>query len=170
MSDLSARSPRDEARSRAVGEQPWRRTKPVILVAEDDPSDRELLRRALQQLPEHCDVRMVSDGVELLEYLKSGCSPTEERKNPAPDLMIVDLKMPRKGGREALLAINDELGIETPVVIFSGSDDAADISACYRAGCNSYVMKPIDLHHFNEAVQTIAAYWLRLSKLPQQAW
>ncbi len=144
----------------------WRRRRPVILVADDDAADRELLRRALLQYQENCDVRMVADGVELLDYLENRVGQASESRCPAPDLMIVDLKMPRKDGRQALLAINGRLEITTPVVIFSGSDDLTDVKACYRAGCNSYVIKPIDLKRFNSAVQGIASYWLRTSKLP----
>lgn len=144
----------------------WRRKPPVILVADDDAADRELLRRALLQFSEECDVRMVADGVELLEYLERQIGSASGHSAPAPDLMIVDLKMPRKDGRQVLLAINGELGLMTPTVIFSGSDDASDIEACYQAGCNSYVTKPIDLQQFNRAVQLIATYWLRVSSLP----
>lgn len=144
----------------------WRRKPPVILVADDDAADRELLRRALLQFSEDCDVRMVSDGVELLEYLEEQAGSANDHSAPIPDLMIVDLKMPRKDGRQALLAINGELGLMTPTVIFSGSDDASDVEACYRAGCNSYVTKPIDLQQFNRAVHSIATYWLSVSSLP----
>jgi CheY-like chemotaxis protein len=127
------------------------------------------MRRALMQLSESCDVRMVSDGVELIEYLGNGTESDTEAAHPAPDLIIVDLKMPRKDGRQALLAITGELEITTPVVVFSGSDDSSDIAACYRAGCNSFVTKPVELQPFNRVVQMIATYWLALSKLPHSA-
>jgi len=150
-------------------EDSWRRKPPVILVADDDPADRELLRRALLQFSEHCDVRMVSDGVELVEYLKQQAGSTKAASAQVPDLMIVDLKMPRKDGRQALISVNGELDLRIPTVIFSGSDDASDIEACYRAGCNSYVTKPIDLRQFNRAVHQIATYWLTVSCSPGQA-
>ena len=150
----------------ADAEDPWRRRRPVILVAEDNAADREWLRRALAQMSENCDVRMVEDGVDLLGYLRMAAMSSDRRANPAPDLMIVDMKMPRKDGCQALADIAREFELTTPIVIFSGSDDPADIEACYRAGCSSYVTKPIDLRRFNRVVHMIACYWLRLSRIP----
>ena len=145
---------------------PWRHRRPVILVAEDDAADQELLLRALRRLPEQCDIHIVADGVELLDYLTDVPDSARGESRPPPDWMIIDLKMPRKDGRQVLREITYKLKLTTPVVIFSTSDDARDIRECYEAGCNSYVTKPIDLHRFNEVVHLMAAYWLRLSRMP----
>jgi len=147
-------------------DQSWRHRRPVIFVADDEPTDQELLLRALQRLPEKCDVHIFSDGAELLESLAGATGLRSTGFHPVPDLIILDLKMPRKDGREALRVIGGELRMTTPVVIFSTSDDPNDVAECYKLGCNSYVAKPIDLYRFNEAVHMIVTYWLRLSRLP----
>lgn len=133
--------------------------KPVVLIGEDDPADRDLIRRALSNGT--IDFQLVSDGAEVIDYIES--SRDFEATNLKPDLIIVDLNMPRLNGRQVLEHIRNNMNeMKVPVVIFSSSNRATDISECYEAGCASYVVKPTDLEPFVGAVNLVVAYWLEL--------
>lgn len=136
--------------------------KPLILVAEDDPADQELIRRALGG--NGYALEIVADGVELLDYL------AEDEQNPGSrpaDLVLLDLNMPRIDGIQALKELRDRsTASRVPIVIFSSSGRRKDVQECYKAGCAAYVVKPTDLEPFNETLQIIAKFWLDLVKRP----
>lgn len=137
--------------------------KPVVLIGEDDPADRDLIRRALSN--GSIDFELVSDGAEVIDYIES--SRDFEATNLRPDLIIVDLNMPRLNGRQVLEHIRSNMGeMKVPVVIFSSSNRETDIIECYDAGCASYVVKPTDLEPFVGAVNLVVAYWLELVEPP----
>lgn len=109
---------------------------------------------------------MVSDGVELIESLQQA-EEAAEPERARPDLILLDLNMPRKDGRQALREIREmNKGAAIPVVVFSTSDNIRDIKECYEAGCNSYITKPGELDEFNSTLERIAGYWLEVSALP----
>lgn len=109
---------------------------------------------------------MVRNGIELLTYLDQSCGQGSKEHTP-PDIILLDLNMPRKDGREALREIRAmKTSSAIPIVVFSTSDNVTDIKDCYEAGCNSYVTKPPELDDFFAALQQIASYWLELSALP----
>lgn len=137
--------------------------KPVVLVGEDDPADQDLIRRALSK--GQVSLQLVSDGEEVLDYVDSASKGTDGHRRP--DLIIVDLNMPRLDGRQVLdHLMRDQRVHRVPIIVFSSSDRAADITACYDAGCVSYVVKPTDLEPFMGAVNLVVAYWLELVSRP----
>lgn len=137
--------------------------KPLVLIGEDDPADRNLIERALRSAD--VSVKLLADGEEMLQYLSATSVCDAEQKQP--DLIIVDLNMPRLNGEMVMKHIRLTKGINRiPVVVFSSSNSRADISACYDAGCSSYVVKPTDLEPFMSALQMITGYWLGLVERP----
>ena len=137
----------------------------TILLIEDDPADATLAKRALKQGQITCDVRHVRDGVEALAYLKrQGDQFTDA---PRPDLVLLDLNMPRKDGREVLSEMKGDPELKTiPVVVLTTSDVQRDIEASYLHGANSFVTKPMDLEDFFALIHTVESYWFRTVKLP----
>lgn len=109
---------------------------------------------------------MVNDGVDMLNYLARVDDDSDDSV-PRPDIILLDLNMPRKDGRQALQEIRaKETGRTIPIIVFSTSDNVKDIKGCYAAGCNSYITKPSELDEFNTALEHVAAYWLEINALP----
>lgn len=136
-----------------------------ILLVEDDPADAGLAKRALREGRILCRVNHVRDGVEAMEYLRR-----QGRFAGAcrPDLILLDLNMPRMDGREALQEIKADDGLKTiPVVILTTSDVDRDVNASYLLGANSFITKPMDMDAFFEAVRSIEEYWFRVVRLPR---
>jgi two-component system, chemotaxis family, response regulator Rcp1 len=129
-----------------------------ILLVEDNPGDVRLVRESLREngLPHRLAVAM--DGVEALERLRG-----PER----PDVMLLDLNLPRKDGREVLAEVKSDPGLRSiPVVVLSSSDAQDDVSAAYALHANCYVTKPVDLDQFLDVVATIQRFWMGVAKLP----
>ena len=125
----------------------------LILVAEDNPDDALLLRRALTKAGNHARVKFVSDGEEMVLYLEGGGCYSNRSQHPLPSIMILDLKMPRKSGLEVLqwLGDNPRLAI-VPTIVLSASSLENDIRAAYSYGANTYFVKPTT---FDELVETM---------------
>lgn len=139
----------------------------VILLAEDDPGDQELTRRALTQESFHVDLRIVEDGEEALDYLLRRGAFADPQKSPRPDLMLLDLNMPRVNGREVLREMKKHEDIaRVPVIVLTTSEQEADILRSYDLGCSSYIQKPVDIDQFTLAVQQLGTYWFRVVTLP----
>ena len=139
----------------------------VILLAEDDPGDQELTRRALTQESFHVDLRIVEDGEEALDYLLRRGAFADPQKSPRPDLMLLDLNMPRVNGREVLREMKKhEYIARVPVIVLTTSEQEADILRSYDLGCSSYIQKPVDIDQFTLAVQQLGTYWFRVVTLP----
>jgi CheY-like chemotaxis protein len=137
-----------------------------ILLVEDDPADAALVIRATRDSKVLCDIHHVRDGREALDYLfRRG----EQFANaPRPDLILLDLNMPRMDGREVLKDLKEDTDLRTiPVVVLTTSDMERDIEASYDLGANSFVTKPIDLEAFFAAIRTIETYWFSVVKLPK---
>jgi CheY-like chemotaxis protein len=135
-----------------------------ILLVEDNPGDVLLVTEALKGSQIRISLHVCRDGVEALDYLRHR---TEEGKTELPDLVLLDLTMPRMSGHELLAEIKADPGLSTiPVVVLSTSTSAADIRRTYELHANSYVNKPLDLEFFMQAVRDIATYWLNVSRLP----
>ena len=140
----------------------------VVLIADDDPDDRALAADALEMSRSTSEVRFVADGEELLDYLRHE-GPYEEGVVPRPDLILLDLNMPKRSGTEALAEIKRNESLRTiPVVVLSTSRRGDDISASYQLGAASYITKPST---FSDLVSTMGAfdrYWFDLVDLPQR--
>ncbi|MDY7077652.1 MAG: response regulator [Chloroflexota bacterium] len=135
-----------------------------VLLVEDDPGDIELMQECLKDAKVMVNLNVVDDGVKALAYLRQ-----EEPYADAmqPDLILLDLNMPRKDGREVLLDIKrDETLKRIPVVILTTSDTEEDILRSYNLGANCYVTKPVGLDQFVQIVSTIEIFWFQIVKLP----
>ena len=144
------------------------RLKPaVVLLVEDDPDDQHLTRRALDNELVKIDLRVVEDGETALDYLFQRADFSDAESAPVPDLIFLDLNLPKIGGREILNQIKrDDRLRNIPVVILTTSDQDTDILQSYNLGCNSFVTKPVDLDKFIGAVRELQTYWLTLVTLP----
>ncbi|MDQ2101711.1 response regulator [Azospirillum isscasi] len=136
-----------------------------ILLVEDDPADAGLAKRAIRQGRILCDVHHAVDGVEALAYLRrEGERYANARR---PDLILLDLNMPRLDGRGVLAAIKQDVDLRNiPVVILTTSDVDRDVEAMYQLGANSFVTKPLDLQDFFNAISGLENYWFEIVKLP----
>lgn len=139
----------------------------TILMADDDADDCLLVQEALKETGQTHDLRIVRDGEELMDYLRRRGDYATPRTSPRPDLILLDLKMPRKDGREALreLKADPRFGI-IPIVVLTTSMAKDDIGFCYRIGVNSYVTKPTTFRGLVDLMLTLEKYWFELVELP----
>jgi CheY-like chemotaxis protein len=144
--------------------------KPIqVLLAEDDPDDRALVARALEESRWRTDLHFVEDGEDLMDYLHHRKTFASETESPRPDLILLDLNMPRKNGREAVREIKADANLrQIPVVVLTTSKNSDDIFFCYDAGVNSYVTKPETFGLFLDVVRELHHYWLGLGELPRR--
>jgi CheY-like chemotaxis protein len=143
-------------------------SKPItILLAEDDEEDRYLIGEALDEgrVPNHLYV--VEDGEQLLDYLYRRGKFADSEQWPDPDLILLDLNMPRKDGREVLEEIKVDPGLRrTPIVVLTTSRAQEDIARSYNQGVSGFVTKPVTFRELMEVMKTIGAYWGKTSTLP----
>jgi two-component system response regulator len=146
----------------------FEQTKPVeVLLVEDNPGDVLLTRRALHQNKLQITLSVVADGEEALQFL---ARKGKYANAPRPDLVLLDLNLPRKDGREVLAIIKaDPILRTTPVVILTSSEAEEDVLRAYHLNANCYVQKPLDLDQFTKVVQTIESFWFTVVKLPTAA-
>ncbi len=135
-----------------------------ILLVEDNPDDADLTLGALREGRVRNRVTVVEDGVEAMAYLRRQGRHASALR---PDLILLDLNLPRKNGREVLAEIKQDPSLRRiPVVIMTSSDDEKDILAAYNLYVSCYVTKPVDLDQFIKVVKTIEHFWLSVVKLP----
>jgi two-component system response regulator len=136
----------------------------TILLIEDDPDDEALTLRALRQAKLNVRVTVVHDGAQALDRLLGRGAAGSGPERLLPDLILLDLKLPRLNGFDVLRRLRAEERTRTlPVVVLTSSDESRDIVQSYRLGANSYVRKPVEAEAFLAAVQSIGAYWLTLN-------
>jgi CheY-like chemotaxis protein len=146
------------------------RERPVtVLVAEDDPDDCLLVREAWQENRLAHDLRFVSDGEELLAYLRRTGRYAAPGGAPRPALILLDLNMPRKDGREALREIKADPALRSiPVIALTTSEAEEDIHRIYDLGGNSFIVKPAAFDRMVDLVRVLSAYWFDLVELADQ--
>jgi CheY-like chemotaxis protein len=143
--------------------------KPVtILMADDDEEDCELTRDALQDARLANEMRFVYDGQELIDYLRrEGAYAHPSVEAPRPGVILLDLNMPKKDGREALAEIKaDESLRRIPIVVLTTSKDEEDVLRTYDLGVNSFITKPVTFAGLVEVMRTWTRYWLEIVELP----
>jgi two-component system response regulator len=134
-----------------------------ILLVEDNEDDILLTVRAFKRFPLPIDMAIARDGVEAIEYLV-GEPDGAERRRPFPDLVLLDLNLPRLSGLDVLRRVREHEPTRTlPVVMLTSSDQESDMLSSYRLGANSYVRKPVDYSRFVEVAHELGAYWLVLN-------
>jgi CheY-like chemotaxis protein len=138
----------------------------LVLVAEDDPNDRLLLERALRKAAIEVQMRFVSDGEEAILYLQGAGAYANRQENPFPSIIILDLKMPRKGGLEVLSWIEDhpELSV-VPTVVLTSSNLETDIRLAYERGANTYFMKPNSFDELVGMAKVLQEYWNKAERI-----
>lgn len=140
----------------------------VILLVEDNPKDEALTLRALRKGNIGNKVVVAHDGVEALDYLSAAVA--DDGGNSLPQLILLDLKLPKLDGHEVLRRIRDDVRTQLlPIVILTTSVEDKDRLESYRLGANSYVQKPVDFTEFAQAVIQLGLYWLVLNEQPPLA-
>lgn len=135
-----------------------------FLLVEDNPGDVRLTREALKESKLRNNLSVVGDGVEAVAFLRQEGKYADA---PRPDVILLDLNLPRKGGREVLAEIKaDPILKRIPVVVITSSEAEQDVLASYDLHVNCYVTKPVDLDQFIRVVQSIGTFWLTIVKLP----
>jgi CheY-like chemotaxis protein len=143
----------------------------TILLADDDEEDRELARDALQDWRLANEMKFVTDGQDLLDYLRrQGRWADPSIDAPRPGIILLDLNMPKKDGREALAEIKaDERLRGIPVVVLTTSKDESDVLSTYDLGVSSFITKPVTFAGLVEVMRTWTRYWFELVELPDGA-
>ena len=137
-----------------------------ILLIEDNPGEARLALEAIREAKVHNHLSWVSDGVEALHFLRQTGQHTGARR---PGLILLDLNLPRKDGREVLAEIKaDEKLKRIPVVVLTTSQAEEDILKVYNLNANCYISKPVDLEQFIKVIRSIEDFWLTIVKLPTQ--
>ena len=139
----------------------------TILLADDDPDDRQLTRDAFAENRLANVLNTVDDGEELLEYLQRRGRYADKCDEPLPGLILLDLNMPRKDGREALKEIKADVNLRRiPIVVLTTSKAEEDILRTYDLGVNSYITKPVTFKSLVELIKLLGRYWFEVVELP----
>ena len=142
--------------------------KPItILLADDDADDRLLTRDALAESRLANDLRFVEDGEELMQYLRRSGAYADPDVSPRPGLILLDLNMPRKDGREALREIKSDPNLRhIPIVVLTTSKAEEDIYRTYDLGVNSFITKPVTFDGLVNVMRGLGRYWFEIVELP----
>jgi len=141
-----------------------------ILVVEDSPEDWETTWRAFQRAGLRNPLLRCATGDEALDFLHRRGRYQDPDSSPRPGIILLDLNLPGTDGREVLLEIKaDEILRRIPVIVLTTSCDSRDIEACYGAGANSYIQKPVDLEGLIQAIQRLHDYWFEVVILPKES-
>lgn len=139
----------------------------TILMADDDVDDRMLAKEALDESRVRNNLYFVEDGEELLDYLNRRGKFADISQSPRPGLILLDLNMPRKDGREALREIKADPDLRRiPVVIMTTSKAEEDVYRSYDLGANSFITKPVTFERLVELMRTLGQYWIEFVELP----
>jgi CheY-like chemotaxis protein len=143
------------------------RTTITILMADDDEDDCLLAREALAESRLANELRFVKDGEELMDYLHQRGEYVQKLNSPRPGLILLDLNMPKKDGREVLKEIKTDPNLrQIPVVVLTTSKAEEDIYKIYDLGANSFITKPVTFSSLVEVMKTIGKYWFEIVELP----
>jgi len=139
----------------------------VILLAEDDPDDQLMIKEALEENRVINNFYIVEDGVELMDYLKNKGKYSNPASAPRPGIILLDLNMPRKDGREALQEIKGDPDLCTiPVIVLTTSKVEEDILRTYNIGASSFITKPVSFVDLVEVIKILKKYWFEIVELP----
>jgi CheY-like chemotaxis protein len=141
----------------------------TILMADDDQDDCLLVSKAFKESHLLNDLRFVGDGEDLMDYLHCRGKYGKTLSAPRPGLILLDLNMPKKDGREALKEIKSDAHLrEIPVVVLTTSKDEEDVLRSYNLGANSYITKPVTFEGLVEVVRSLKRYWFEIVELPHR--
>jgi two-component system response regulator len=139
----------------------------IILMAEDDPDDRYLTREALAESRIANELYFVEDGVDLLDYLNRKGKFSDPLTSPKPGIILLDLNMPKKDGREALKEIKENPDLKRiPIIILTTSNAEEDVLKTYNLGANSFITKPVTFNGLVNVIKVLENYWFEIVRLP----
>jgi len=139
----------------------------TILIADDDADDRQMTKEALEENYLLNDLRFVSDGEELMNYLRRKGKYQNAEDSPRPGLILLDLNMPKKDGRDALKEIKTDPDLKSiPVIILTTSKSEEDILKTYSLGVNCFISKPVTFKDMIDVTKSIGKYWFEIVELP----
>jgi len=143
---------------------------PVILHVEDDSDQALLIARTLQKHLPSCEIHLAGDGAEALDYLLRQADYEDPQKSPRPELILLDLRLPKVDGLDVLrtLKTNGQL-LRIPVVVLTSSKAAKDVTLAYEYHVNSYLVKPVSFQGLSLMLEHLVHYWLRWNRRPQPA-
>jgi CheY-like chemotaxis protein len=140
---------------------------PIMLIAEDDPDDRQWIKEALVVTHVNAEVRFVEDGEELMDFLFHRGKYKTTSTLAYPGMIILDLNMPKKDGREALKEIKSDPRLRhIPIIILTTSKSREDVFRTYDLGANSVILKPVKFSGLTEIMQSLKQYWFEMTELP----
>lgn len=140
----------------------------IILLVEDNPADIRLVEEAFKETEIDTELHVLTDGVSAMDYLHK---KNEFKEANIPDLILLDLNLPKKDGREVLVEIKEDKDLKTiPVVILTTSNAEEDIHETYAHYANSYVVKPANVGRFIETLKNLEDYWFNMIRLPWIEW
>ncbi len=138
-----------------------------LLIADDDPDDRMMTQAALEESYLLNNLYFVENGQELMDFLKRRGKYADPATSPRPDLILLDLNMPRKDGREALMEIKADPDLRAvPIIVLTTSKSEEDILKSYDLGVNCFISKPVLFEELINVVRSIGQYWFDIVKLP----
>ncbi|PTM48730.1 two-component system response regulator [Leptospira borgpetersenii serovar Javanica] len=138
-----------------------------ILVAEDDPDDRLLMRDGFRENNLNNPLHFVKDGEELFDFLQNRGEYSDTLKYPRPGIILLDLNMPKMDGREVLKVIKSISEFKAiPVIVITTSREEEDMLETYDLGANSFIRKPVEFDAFMETIRTLGEYWFEIVELP----
>jgi len=139
----------------------------VTLLVEDNPADQQLTIRAFKKGKVNTNLQIANDGQEAMDYLNRVGKYADEKEYPWPDLILLDINMPRKDGKQVLKEIKENKKFKTiPIVMLTTSDQEKDIVESYELGVNSYISKPVRINEFIDVINKLEEFWFNLSLLP----
>ena len=144
-----------------------RAKKKVILLAEDDEDDYMLMRDALEGAHLTNELHRVEDGEALMDYLHRRNTFRDEKTSPVPGLILLDLNMPRKDGRECLREIKADPRLRAiPIVVFTTSKAEEEVLSSYQLGANSFIQKPVSFEDLVEVMRVLGRFWFEIAEIP----
>lgn len=139
----------------------------TVLLIEDDNNDVLFIRRAFLRANPNVAIHVVKDGDTAVDYLSGTGQYCDRNQYPLPELILLDLKLPRRSGNEVLRWRRHQDGLKRiPVIILTSSREQQDVDLAYDLGVNSYLVKPVSFDDLSELVQTLSTYWLGINEYP----
>jgi CheY-like chemotaxis protein len=146
-----------------------KKAKPItILMADDDPDDREMTKEAFEESRLANDLRFVENGTELMDYLHRHGKYKNPAASPRPGIILLDLNMPKKDGRQALAEIKSDPKLkQIRIIVLTTSSNHDDIQHCYDLSAASFITKPVTFDALVDVIKTLGKYWLEIVELPR---
>ena len=141
----------------------------TVLLVEDSARDVRLTQRAFAQADIAHDLRVVRDGDEALEYLHRKGAYALPGSSPRPDMILLDLNLPRMGGHELMQRVKQDMRFrQVPIIVLTTSGRSDDVRQAYENGANAYLLKPVEFSRFTEVIGHLASFWLETVELPPE--